>query len=293
MPCRRAGDATTDDEGSDAMKNAVGTDKDRNTPAEGAFQAYTVVLARLAAPIPGTMPYESAAVLPLGLSTAACGLFQRDYLALRYPAATPQPTGETLLVWGGATSVGSNAIQLAVAAGYAVITTASPRNFAYVRELGASRAFDYRSTTVVRDVIAAFTGKTSAGALAIGTGSAEPCLEIVRACAGKKFVALTSAAVSLDQPLPLLLLRFLASSVSLRARARIKNVRMKSIWGTTLKDNEVGNLIYEDFLPAALAEGRYVAAPAAHVVGTGLASIQTGLDLQRAGVSARKVVVSL
>ncbi len=279
--------------GDRVLGHAVGTDKDRNSAAEGAFQEYAVVLAHLAAPIPDTLAYENAVVLPLALSTAACGLFQRDYLALRYPAATPQPTGETLLVWGGATSVGSNAIQLAVAAGYEVITTSSPRNFDYVRKLGASRAFDYRSTTIVQDVIAAFTGKTSAGALAIGTGSAEPCLEIVHACDGKKFVALTSATVSLEQPLPLLLLRFLSSNVALRVRSRLGNVRTKSIWGSTLKDNEVGTVIYEDFLPAALAEGRYVAAPVPAVVGQGLEYVQTGLDVQRAGVSARKVVVSL
>ena len=57
------------------LGHAVGTDKKRNSSAEGAFQEYTVVLAHMAAPIPGTMPYENAAVLPLALSTTACGLF--------------------------------------------------------------------------------------------------------------------------------------------------------------------------------------------------------------------------
>ena len=88
--------------GSDVTRvlgHAVGTDKGRNNPAEGAFQEYTVVLARMATPIPETMPYEDAAVLPLGLSTAACGLFQKDQLALQHPSATPIPTVETILVW--------------------------------------------------------------------------------------------------------------------------------------------------------------------------------------------------
>jgi len=60
-------------------------------------------------------------------------------LALRHPSATAQHTGETVLVWGGSTSVDSNAIELAVAAGYHVITTASPDNFEYVTPLGASK----------------------------------------------------------------------------------------------------------------------------------------------------------
>jgi hypothetical protein len=37
--------------------------------------------------------------------------------------------------WGESTSVGSNAIQLAIAAGYDVVTTASLRKFAYVERL--------------------------------------------------------------------------------------------------------------------------------------------------------------
>jgi len=47
------------------LGHAVGTDKDSNSSAEGAFQAYTVVLAHMAAPIPDTMSFEQAAVLPL------------------------------------------------------------------------------------------------------------------------------------------------------------------------------------------------------------------------------------
>jgi NADPH:quinone reductase-like Zn-dependent oxidoreductase len=281
---------------------AVGTDKDRNQPAEGAFQTYTVVLAHLAAPIPSTMSYEDAAVLPLGLSTAACGLFQQDHLALRHPSATPQPTGKSLLVWGGSTSVGSNAIQLAVAAGYEVVTTASPQNFDYVTQLGASEVFDYNSEAVVDDIIKAFKGKTIAGALAIGKGSAEPCLDIVHASNGTKFVSMTSPSVSFatlpqrrgrSRQLARLLFQLVSSNVALQVKARSRHIRTKFIYGTSLKGNEVSKVIYEDFLPRALHDGRYVAAPKPAVIGTGLQSIQAGFDAQKNGVSATKVVVTL
>ncbi len=188
--------------GDRVLGHAVGTDRKRNSPAEGSFQEYTVLLAHMAAPIPNTLSYEKATVLPLALSTAACGLFQKDHLALQYPSATPKPTGKTLLIWGGSTSVGSNAIQLAVAAGYEVITTASPRNFDYVKKLGASQVFDYNSKTVVKDVINAFEGKTIAGALALGKGSAEPCADIVHACNGNKFVSMASPSVSFENLYP-------------------------------------------------------------------------------------------
>jgi NADPH:quinone reductase-like Zn-dependent oxidoreductase len=68
--------------GDRVLGHAVGTGKDSNSAAEGAFQQYTVMLERMAAPIPGTMPFEDAAVLPLGVSTAACGLFQTVYTGL-------------------------------------------------------------------------------------------------------------------------------------------------------------------------------------------------------------------
>jgi len=107
------------------------------------------------------MSYEDAAVLPLALSTAACGLFQKDHLALNPPSSTPKLTGQTLLIWGRSTRVGSNAIQLAVAAGYELISMPSPRNFDYVKGLGASQVFGYNSPTAVKDIVSALTGKTS------------------------------------------------------------------------------------------------------------------------------------
>jgi hypothetical protein len=57
--------------------------------------------------------------------------------------------------------------------------------------------------------------------------------------------------------------------------------------------SEVGKVIFEDFLPQALAEGKYVAAPEPMVVGKGLESIQEAFKIQQKGVSAKKVVVSL
>jgi NADPH:quinone reductase-like Zn-dependent oxidoreductase len=288
--------------GDRVLGHAVGTDKKRNSSAEGAFQEYTVVLAHMAAPIPSTMPYENAAVLPLALSTAACGLFQQDYLALHFPSATPTPSGKALLVWGGSTSVGSNAIQLAVAAGYEVITTSSPRNFDYVTKLGASQVFDYNSTTVVEDIIEAFKGKTIAGAIAFGSGSAEACLDVVHACNGNTFVAMASSSVSFETltsrrgrsfRLLHLILRLVSSNVSLQVKARSRRIRTKVIFGSSLMDNEVSRVIYEDFLPKALADGRYVAAPEPYVVGKGLDHVQAGFDAHMKGVSAKKVVVSL
>lgn len=288
--------------GDRVLGHAIGTDRDSNRPAEGGFQTYSVLLERMAAPIPDTLTYASACVLPLALSTAACSLFQTDQLALRHPAAHAQPTGQTVLVWGGSTSVGSNAIQLAVAAGYDVITTASPRNDAYVTSLGASQVHDYHSPTIVQELVAALAGRTLAGAVSIGTGSAEQCVEVVRHCTGRKFVSIASTPVSFatlaDQDrsrleLPRLLARVVTGTAALQITSRLRRTSTKFITGTTLKTNEVCTAIYQDFLPAALAQGRYVAAPEPYVVGTDLGDIQHAIDIQRQGVSAQKVVVTL
>lgn len=65
------------------------------------------------------------------------------------------------------------------------------------------------------------------------------------------------------------------------------------IFGGSLVHNGVGKMIYTDFLPRALAEGEFVAAPDPIVVGKGLEFVQPAFEMQRKGVSAKKVVVSL
>jgi hypothetical protein len=189
-----------------------------------------------------------------------------------------------------------------VAAGYDVITTASPHNFNYVKRLGARQAFDYRSKTVIGDIVRALRGCDIAGALAIGGGSAGPCLEIVAACKGVRFVALATPPTSFDEVpagrgrlrrLAPAIARMLTGAVALRLKARLRGVRTKMIWGSALICNEVGPMIFEAFLPSALSEARFVAAPPPTVIGAGLGQIPIALERQRQGVSATKLVVTL
>jgi NADPH:quinone reductase-like Zn-dependent oxidoreductase len=280
---------------------AVGMEKGRRHAPEGGFQSRVIVRTDLAAPIPDSLGFADAAVLPLGISTAASGLFGGGQLGLRMPGATTPPTGETVVVWGGSTSVGMNAIQLAVAAGYDVVTTASPRNHELVTGLGASRAFDYRSATAVQDIARHLAGRRVAGVLAIGTGSGAPAVDIAVAT-GAKRVSMASPPVSFETlprggrvglPLVRLGLRMGTVTPALMLRARVRGIRTTFIWGSALMHDEVGPMLWERFLPDALAEGRYVAAPQAEVVGTGLEAIQPAMDRLRQGVSARKLVVTL
>src|SRR3954464_5900470 len=61
-------------------------------------------------------------------------------------------SGETILIQGGAGGVASFAIQLAKHLGARVITTASARNAAYLRELGADEVIDYNTTDFTQAV---------------------------------------------------------------------------------------------------------------------------------------------
>jgi len=215
---------------------AVGLEKSRNTSAEGGFQHHVVLLEHLVSSIPDSLSFEQASVLPLTLSTAAVGLFQKDQLGLPLPTLDTVDRHETVLVWGGSTSLGSNAIQLARSSGYRVVTTASPRNFDYVRSLGAEAAIDYRSADAVDELVAAIGDSPLAGSIAIGSGSLRPTIRVAARTSGSRRVA--SAMIG-----PL---------VSLEAlRGRAIGVHVSTIWGGSLKDNEVGPAVFVDFLPAA------------------------------------------
>ncbi|CAM0139049.1 unnamed protein product [Umbelopsis sp. WA50703] len=279
---------------------AAGASQDRSNSAECAFQNYTVVPTDLAVKIPANLSYEHAAVLPLGLATAASGLFIKDFLGLQLPTAPSQPsTGKALIVWGGSTSVGCNAIQLAVAAGYEVLTTASPKNFEFVKKMGASQVFDYNKKTVIQDMTVALKNKTMAGAMAIGPGSLSACMDILSKTNGSKCVTDVSgpgvAPNSKSTGLGLIPLvgHFIASNVSTRMKSILTGVSTKFVNGTALRKDEVGPAILRDFLPKALETGQYICAPDPEVIGHGLEHIQPGYDLLRKGVSAKKIVVTL
>jgi len=101
----------------------------------GGYAEYCAVDARHCLPWPGGLSAEAAAGLAETCFTVEHNLFQRGQLA----------TGQTVLVHGGSSGIGTTAIQLAVARGARVLTTAgSEEKCAYCMELGATRAFNYR-----------------------------------------------------------------------------------------------------------------------------------------------------
>jgi len=257
---------------------ATGQERFRNSPTHGAFQRFAVLSADLVTALPPGTAFTDAVVLPLGVSTAAAGLFQPDQLGLALPARDADERGETVLVWGASSSVGSNAVQLARGAGYRVVATASPHNHDLVRSLGASDVVDYRDPAAVQVLVRALEGHVLAGTVAIGAGSLARAVAVARRASG-------SGRVASAYPTPVTAARGLL--------ARPSGVRVSAIWGGTSAQNAVGPAVFQQYLPGALSEGRYRLAPAAEVVGDGLAAVPRALELLRAGVSARKLVVTV
>jgi NADPH:quinone reductase-like Zn-dependent oxidoreductase len=276
---------------------ANGIDKARNKHAECAFQLYTVLPENLVSPIPDTMSFEQAAAIPLGAATAAAGLYEKDQLALPYPSLAPTPTSKFLIIWGGSTSVGCNAIQLAVASGFQVIATSSPRNFDLCKSLGASYTFDYNSKTVVSDMVAAIGDKVLHGAITIGNGGAEACYAVMsNVNCDKKFVSMVSYPLPSAPPERFEVLQTIVYFVSWNtrwwAKTKVGGVRSKFVFGSSMAFNDISKALFERYLPDALAKGRFVAAPESQVVGHGLEQIQDAFDAQKS-VSAKKIVVTL
>lgn len=126
----------------------------------GAFQDYVVVEAVKVFKVPDHVSFDNATVFPSAVCAAALGLFAKDRLALAYPQVSkPTPNGKIVLIWGGSSSVGACAVQLAAHAGYEVFATSGKQNFEMVKSLGASQVFDYKDADVIKNIVAATKGR--------------------------------------------------------------------------------------------------------------------------------------
>lgn len=108
--------------------------------AGGGYAEYCVAPAPQCLPVPKGVALVDAAGLPETFFTVWTNVFDRGRLA----------AGESFLVHGGSSGIGTTAIQLARAFGARVFATAgSPEKCAVCRDLGAERAIDYRQEDFV------------------------------------------------------------------------------------------------------------------------------------------------
>ncbi|HWH22241.1 MAG TPA: NAD(P)H-quinone oxidoreductase, partial [Allosphingosinicella sp.] len=109
----------------------------------GGYAQYCTAPAGQCLSVPGPLGMTEAAAIPETFFTVWSNLFQRG-------AAKP---GETILVHGGTSGIGTAAIQLGAAFGLKVIVTAgSDEKCARAREIGAREVINYRTHDFAEEV---------------------------------------------------------------------------------------------------------------------------------------------
>jgi putative PIG3 family NAD(P)H quinone oxidoreductase len=109
----------------------------------GGYSQYCAAPAGQCLPVPEALTMVEAAALPETLFTVWHNLFQRAYVR----------EGETVLVHGGTSGIGTTAILLGKIFGLTVIVTAgSDDKCARAREIGAGHAINYRTQDFVEEV---------------------------------------------------------------------------------------------------------------------------------------------
>jgi putative PIG3 family NAD(P)H quinone oxidoreductase len=118
--------------------------------AGGGYAEYAAAPAPQCLPVPAGLDLVSAAAMPETFFTVWSNVFDRGRLV----------AGETLLVHGGSSGIGTTAIQMAVALGATVLATAgSAEKCAACLRLGATRAVNYRTEDFVQAVADATGGR--------------------------------------------------------------------------------------------------------------------------------------
>jgi putative PIG3 family NAD(P)H quinone oxidoreductase len=129
----------------------VGSDVEHFTPGDevcallggGGYAERVAVPWQQVMPVPGRVSVTEAAALP----EVACTVWSNVFMGARLRR------GETLLVHGGASGIGTFAIQLAKALGSTVATTAgSPAKLERLKELGADQLIDYHEEDFAQKV---------------------------------------------------------------------------------------------------------------------------------------------
>ncbi|KAH8810748.1 chaperonin 10-like protein [Xylogone sp. PMI_703] len=237
--------------------------------ANKGFQDYVTLEDKLMTEIPGDMQYCEAVVFGLCSATSAMFLFGKDYLHLDYPKLGVLKKRKSVLVWGGSSAVGSNAIQQATAAGYDVLATCSKKNFDYVKGLGAVQIFDYKDADITEKVAAELDKGECAGifmAAGLKDGNVAACNVAAASQQRLKFASSNFIGNLNDVP----------QGVDVKQQTAENFKPFPDCWFETTPATFGG------YLPEALAKGAYKVAPPPLVVKrNGLEGIQEAIDLMR------------
>jgi len=134
--------------GTGATKHKLG-DKVMSLVAGGGYAQYCIAQDAQAMTVPASLSIQEAGAIPETLMTVWHNVFERGGLK----------AGETLLIHGGSSGIGTMAIQLAKAFGAKVIVTVGGQDKADAcLKLGAARAINYKTEDFVAETKTATNG---------------------------------------------------------------------------------------------------------------------------------------
>jgi NADPH:quinone reductase len=182
--------------------------------AGGGYAEYVAAPAVQCLPVPVTLSVEEAAALPETFFTVYYNVFMRARLR----------SGETLLVHGGSSGIGTTAILLAKAMGARVIVTAGTAEKCLAcRRLGADAAINYKEEDFVARTMESTGGQ-----------GADVILDIV----GGEYLARNIAAAAVNGRIAII-----GTQGGAKAEIDLRGLMMKRLWvgGATLRPQTVAS----------------------------------------------------
>ncbi|KAI9839001.1 MAG: hypothetical protein M1819_004209 [Sarea resinae] len=245
-------------------------------PDYGAFQTHVLVPAANAVPLPQGMSFHEGSILPMAVKTVFAGWHT---IGLPLDAVHTAADKQGILVWGGASSVGTAAVQIAHLMGFRVYATASEKHHEYLKTLGASQVFDYKDDGVVERIVQA--AKADGVTIAVGYLAAGPLqsgiLHILDQTRGEGTAKLASAPPLAENP------------------PTLDGVEVKFVVSPAEKAErrEFDHFVFAVWLKDKLEKGEFVPSPKIRVVGKGLESLENALAEWNKGVSGEKIVLDM
>jgi NADPH:quinone reductase-like Zn-dependent oxidoreductase len=246
------------------------------SPDHGAFQKYALAQSEAVIPLPDNLSFEQGAVFPLGVMTALTAWTTIGIsLDTKYSAGDKQ----AVLIWGGASSVGTFAIQSAKTLGFTIYTTASSKHHAYLKKLGADVCFDYKDDDVVSKIVNAVKkdGLKLTVAHCVVDGALQPTLDVLKQTKGD-----ATAKVAHSPMLPEGHPTLDNTEITFNFPSMDKAIRDKHMYKC-----------FHGWLQEGLKSGSVVPSPELSVEDGGLDGLNAALDKLRAGVSGTKIVVPI
>jgi len=227
----------------------------------GGYAAYAIAAAPLCMRLPAGLSMVEAAAIPETYMTVWTNLFERGGCK----------AGDTVLIHGGTSGIGTTAIQLAAAWGARVFATAgSPEKARACEKLGAERGIDYRSEDFVAIIRAATGGYGIDITLDMVAGSYVQRNLDIAAVEGRivtiSMLGGSRAEINMNTVLPK---RLTLTGSTLRSRtvaqkAAVADAMQRNVW-PLLSEGRARPVIYKTFPLSQASEAHRLMESSAHI----------------------------